>query len=419
MKDKLTDINRLIKFFPGERVDQLWVGTIAQDFIGIYQDLFEELPGYIRYAFLEKFGEFIDRELGIIRDLRNTYSQGLEAIRRAPDMDSLIRIRKILTRTASQLFEKSHSVMELHESCTTYHDRLTLRSIELVKEQLSKENRRPSGRFAWIRTGSAGREEQTLVVDQDNLIVYEDAKDKDNFRSFSTRVVNALENIGFALCQGDVMASSTKWRWTLEDWKKELRDMAFKQEGLVSLIILMDAKYVAGDANLANQFIQEVYKTQKINLGLLREMTQVATEMPIALTVFRGFKLERSGKHKDEFNAKLQGWMPLVLLVLVFALKYGVRATNTVKRIRALERQGHFDAAFSADLQEAYFTLTRHKILRQIEALRLHRKPDYYLNPNELGEKEKKKVWEALVAIHNLRRIATGSFDLTKRIPGV
>src|SRR3989338_6908484 len=101
MRDKLSEINRLIKFFPGERVDQLWVGTIAQDFIGIYQDLFEELPGYIRYAFLEKFGEFIDRELHAIRNLRNTYSQGLEGIRRASDIDTLIRIRKTLTRTAA------------------------------------------------------------------------------------------------------------------------------------------------------------------------------------------------------------------------------------------------------------------------------------------------------------------------------
>ena len=419
MKDKLSEINRLIKFFPGERVDQLWIGTIAQDFIGIYQDLFEELPGYIRYAFLEKFGEFIDRELHAIRTLRNTYSRGIEGIRTAPNVETLIQIRKTLTRAAGQLFEKSHSVMELHELCTTIHDRLTLRAIELVKEQLAKENRRPSGRFAWIRTGSAGREEQTLVVDQDNLIVYEDLRDKDYFRSFSNRVVNVLDKAGFAFCQGGVMASNSNWRWILDDWKKRLREMAFKQEELVNLIILMDAKYVAGDPNLASQFIQEVHKMPKVNLGLLREIAQVATDMPIALTVFRGFKLERYGKHKHQFNAKLQGWMPLVMLVLTFALKHNLRETNTVKRIRALERQGHFDSKFSAQLQETYFTLTRHKILRQIESLRMHRKPDYYLNPKDLGEKEEKKVWDALVATDKLRRVALNSFPLTKGIPGV
>lgn len=418
MKDKLKEINRLIKYFPGERVDQLWIGTIAQDFIGIYQDLFEELPGYIRYAFLEKFGEFIDRELHMIHNLRNSYSQGLEGIRLALDIETLIRLRKTLTRTASQFFEKSHSVVELHEFCTTYHDRITLRTIELIQQQLLKEERRPSGRFAWIRTGSAGREEQTLVVDQDNLIVYEEPKDKEYFRSFSNRVVNALEKTGFAFCAGGVMASNSKWRWTLEDWKIKLREMAFKEEELVNLIILMDSKVVAGDPTLASQFIQEVHKLPRFNLGLLREITQVAIQMPLALTVFKGFKLEGRGKHKNQFNAKLQGWMPLVLLVLSFALKYGIRDTNTVKRIRALERQRRFDTKFSADLQEAYFTLTRHKVFKQIEALRMHRKPDYYLNPKELGEKERKKVWEALIAIDKLRRIAATSFELVKAIPG-
>ena len=419
MKDKLSEINRLIKFFPGERVDQLWIGTIAQDFIGIYQDLFEELPGYIRYAFLEKFGEFTDRELHAIRSLRNTYSRGIEEIRKAPGVETLIQTRKTLTRAAGQLFEKSHSVVELHELCTTIHDRLTQRMIELTRHQLQKERRGASGRFAWIRTGSAGREEQTLVVDQDNLIVYEDPKDKDYFRSLSNRVVNALEKAGFAFCQGGVMASNSKWRWTIEDWKKRLREMAFKQEELVSLIILMDAKYVAGDPNLAGQFIQEVHKMPKVNLGLLREIAQTAIAMPIALTVFRGFKLERHGRHKHQFNAKLQGWMPLVMLVLSFALKYGLRETNTVKRVRALERQGHFDPKFSAELQEAYFTLTRHKILRQIESLRMHRKSDYYLNPKDLGEKEEKKIWEALITTDKLRRVAMNSFHFTKGIPGV
>jgi len=420
MAERFREINRLIKFFPGERGRELWIGTLLQDFIQIYNDLFEELPGYVRYTFLERFGEFIERELKEIRGLRSVYGKEFEKIRQAKTVQELVAVREKLTHITGRLFGKSHAVMETHELCTQYHDHLTVQITHLVEEQLRKEKWTPRGHYAWLRTGSAGREEQTLIVDQDNLIVYENPKDRDYFQNFSKRVVRGLEKLGFSLCEGGVMASNPQWRWTLEDWKRQLLEMVFKEEELVHMIILMDAKFVAGDATLAAQFITEVHKMPKVNLGLLREMADVATRMPIALTVFRGFKLEGHGKRKRMFNAKLEGWMPLVMLVLVYSLKYGIRETNTVKRIRALERLGHFDAKFSADLQEAYFTLTRHKVLKQIESLRSHRKsPDYYLKPNELGEKEEKKIWNALVTITQLRQVALRSFDLTKKIPGI
>lgn len=420
MEQRLKEINRLIKFFPGERGRELWLGTLLQDFIRMYQELFEELPGYVRYPFLEQFGEFIERELKEIRKLRSTYGQEFAKIRQAKTVQELVAIRGKLTQVTGRLFRKSHAVMEAHELCTQYDDHLTLQIIHIVEEQLRKERFSPRGRYAWIRMGSAGRDEQTLIIDQDNLLVYEHPKDKDYFQQFSKRVVKALEKIGIALCDGDVMASNPNWRGTLEEWRKRLLEMAFKEESLVHCIILMDAKFAVGDATLASQFIQGVHRLPLTNLGLLREIADVATRMPIALGVFRGLKLERHGRHKGQLNAKLQGWMPLVLLVLVYALKYGVRETNTVKRIRALERLRHFDAKFSADLQEAYFTLTRHKILKQIEALKTHRKQvDYYLRPKDLSEAEQKKLLDALAAISQLQKSALRSFDLTKRIPGV
>ncbi len=421
MEKRFEEINRLIKFFPGERGRELWIGTLVQDFIEIYNNLFEELPGYVRYTFLEKFGEFVEKELREIRTLRSAYGREFEKIRETQKIPEFFDIRKKLAQITGKLFDKSHSVMELHELCTQYNDHLTLQIIYLVEEELRhKEKVWPRGRYAWIRMGSAGREEQTLFVDQDNLVVYEHPKDKEYFQIFSKRVVKSLESVGIDLCHGDVMASNIRWRGTLEEWKVRLREMAFREEELVSGIILLDAKYAAGDPGLASQFIEEVQKMPKMNLGLLREIAQIATEMPLALTVFRGFQLESHGKHKGQFNAKLQGWMPLVMTVLIYALKYHVRETNTVKRIRALERLGHFDAKFSSDLQEAYFTLTRHKVLKQIDAIRNRRKkPDYYLKPKEFGEKEEKKIWDSLITILQLRQIARRSFDLTKKIPGL
>ncbi len=419
MEDKFREINRLIKFFPGERGRELWIGTLLQDFIKIYNEIFEGLPGYVRYTFLERFGDYIERELKAIRDLRSAYGREFEKIRQAKTIQELVPIREKLTQITYRLFEKTHAVMETHELCTQHHDQLTEQVMTLVEKELKRERRIPKGRYAWIRMGSAGREEQTLIVDQDNLIVVEHPEDRDYFEEFSKRAVKALDKIGFALCQGGTMASNPLWRYTLEEWKKRLREIAFQEEALVSVITLMDAKHVVGDSALASQFIHELYKVPRLNLGLIREIAEVATKMPLARAVFRGFKLERRGKHKGQFNAKLLGWMPLVMLVLVYALRYGVRETNTVKRILTLERLGHFDAKFSAELQEAYFTLTRIKIFKQIEILKAGRKKvDYYVAPKDLGEEEKKKLEEALATISRLQHLSVRSFDLVQKIPG-
>jgi len=419
MEKRLSEINRLIKFFPGERGRELWIGTLLLDFIKIYNELFEELPGYVRYSFLERFGDFIERELKEIRELRSNYGREFEKIKKAKTEKELVEIQRKLTQFTGQLFEKTHSVMEAHELCTQNHDHLTRQVIALTEAKLQKAKQTPRGRYTWVRMGSAGREEQTLIVDQDNLLVYEHPEDGPYFEALSKQVIQSLVSAGFALCRGGVMASNPEWRMTFEAWQKHLREMAFQEKALVNLIILMDAKYVAGDAELASQLIHEIHKTPRLNLGLFREIANVATQTPIALAVFRGFKLERHGKHKGEFNAKLQGWMPLVLLILVYAMKYGIRETNTVRRILALERLGHFETSFSADLQEAYFTLTRHKILKQVEALKTRKRVDYFIKPKDLEENEEKKLWDALITISRLQKLAVNSFELSKQIPGL
>ncbi|MFH1857508.1 MAG: DUF294 nucleotidyltransferase-like domain-containing protein, partial [Candidatus Omnitrophota bacterium] len=297
MENKFREINRLIKFFPGERGRELWIGTLLQYFIEIYDEMFEELPGYVRYTFLERLGEFTERELKEIRHLRRAYGVEFERIRLATTIQELALIRQKLTQITGKLFQKTYAVTELHELCTQHYDLLTEQAARLVEEQLRREKMAPRGLYAWIRMGSSGREEQTLMTDQDNLLVYESPRDKDYFQTFSRQLVKTLEKIGFAPCHGDVMASNADWRWTLDEWKKRLREMAFKEAELIHLIILMDAKFSVGNPDLASQFINEVHKLPKINLGLLREMAHVATEMPLALAVFRGFNLERRGKH--------------------------------------------------------------------------------------------------------------------------
>ena len=65
--------------------------------------------------------------------------------------------------------------------------------------------------FSWL--GSEGREEETLVTDQDNAIVF--AKDDEGcagyFERLGKQVCGWLDAAGYRYCKGDVMAGEPLW----------------------------------------------------------------------------------------------------------------------------------------------------------------------------------------------------------------
>ena len=115
----------------------------------------------------------------------------------------LLRIHEQLNALEMERFLQFSSVPALHESCTAYRDLLAGRAVELVLEEMQRPAPLP---FALISMGSDGREEQTLITDQDYLIVYGDggSEDDDNyFRDFSQLLVERLAEIGFKKCRSE------------------------------------------------------------------------------------------------------------------------------------------------------------------------------------------------------------------------
>ena len=80
-----------------------------------------------------------------------------------------------LNRIEMERFLKLPSVPTLHESCTDYRDILAGKALVLVNEEMAASGlKQPQMPFALISMGSDGRKEQTLITDQDYLIVYGD-----------------------------------------------------------------------------------------------------------------------------------------------------------------------------------------------------------------------------------------------------
>ncbi|MCK9906611.1 DUF294 nucleotidyltransferase-like domain-containing protein, partial [Frankia sp. Cpl3] len=101
------------------------------------------------------------------------------------------------------------------------HDQIIRRSIQLsirLLQSLGMGN--PPVPYAFLQFGSGGRQEQGLVTDQDNGLVYylpsglsrEEREQVDSyFHLLVASIVQGLEEAGYPPCQGNVICSNHRW----------------------------------------------------------------------------------------------------------------------------------------------------------------------------------------------------------------
>ena len=84
--------------------------------------------------------------------------------------------------------------------------------------------------YAWIVFGSEGRQEQSLLTDQDNALIFADDHPdaRDYFARLAQRAVDGLVQVGFPPCAGGFMA--TNWCDPLAVWHRRFDDWIHRPE---------------------------------------------------------------------------------------------------------------------------------------------------------------------------------------------
>ncbi len=404
-----------LKYYVDEIIDVSVLETLAAQFFLSYENEFDRIPSEVRIKFIKSLTHMYENERKELVKQNLKYNQLVRSIRKAQSIGTLARIHHNLNETTAEIFLKTGSVGEVHQRCTAYRDKLTLKIISLTKKELESTFAKPSNTFAWIRMGSTGRDEQTLYTDQDNLLVYKNKADKEYYKAFAQRMVTNLAAVGFAKCKGQIMPTNEKWFGTLDEWENKLHDFMGGSENLVDLIVLTDAKYAGGNYPLAHAFIEEARKVLKTYHASFKAIAKATVLMPIALTIFRNFKTEKKGEFKDMMNIKFQGWMPLIMITLLFSLENNIWETNTINRIKLLERANVFEPSFAEDLLESYYILTGSKLLVQIEFLKGNMQNlSYYINPFKLDKEARKELRWALSIVEKFQRLAASSYNISE-----
>jgi signal-transduction protein with cAMP-binding, CBS, and nucleotidyltransferase domain len=413
--------------------------AIVEAYVAEYHQMMQDktLLRHDRYRILEALREKMRTPLRDYEVFEAELSTMLESIGRAKTYKDLQRHHQRSTAGIRNYFLEEQTIPDVHDLFRIVRDSITMRVLELVEQEMEKEGFGPPPvGYCWIGLGSEGRDEQTFVTDQDNMIIHEDADDdpasqplrqkydqhigKEGqktgevkardllafyFQQFAARAVERLDGVGFAKCKGDIMPSNEKWRGSVMDWSTKIQDslvLAKENLELLDLIILQDARLIRGPEGLFTTFVDAMRHHLRENRQVMQELASTAVVMPIALGFFGKFKVESTGEQKGKFNIKLFGWAPLIMSVRALGQQEGLLETNTLKRLRRLRDMNLVKRETEADLIDAYLLFVRYRIHNQLNSA--DQAGINFVDPEKLPADEAAKIRKAMRTVEAFQK---------------
>jgi CBS domain-containing protein len=280
------------------------------------------------------------RLVGIVseRDLfaiqRLSLKQFGTGIQGARDLASLKAAAADLRRFAGALLGQGVQARQLTRIISRLNDALTVRLVKLVAERHAID----LGRGCWLAAGSEGREEQTIATDQDNGLAFQSdspATDRPGWLAFARDANQALDECGFPLCRGNVMASNPRWCLTPQEWRDQFAAWIGRGEpqDLLEASAWLDFRPLAGNLDLATSFRPLVRETIVRHPRFLRLLAESMLERRAPLDWLGGIgTTDRDGR--SMLDIKLNGTMIYVDAARLYALAHDVDAVGTRARLQ-------------------------------------------------------------------------------------
>lgn len=285
---------------------------------------------------------------------------------------------------------------------TAISDAVTTRLIELAIEEYGPA----PVPFCWLGFGSQARDEQLLGADQDNgLLISNELKDADKpwFERMARFVCDGLNACGYVYCPGKVMATTDEWRQPLLGWQQTIDRWTRSPTpaAVMRVSIFFDLRRVYGDESLCHELQQYMLEQTSKNSIFLAALAANVLEQTPPIGIFRRFLVERDGEHRDTFDLKKRGVIPIIDMVRIHALTSSVNQVNTHERITELMRKKALAIADGRNLQDAFDFLMQLRVSEQVKQLSRGEKVSNYYNPNNLPELGRKHLRDVFTVIHD------------------
>ena len=288
----------------------------------------------------ELTGILSEHDIIVLRE--NNASALIKEIKRSRSAEQLKNIRQRTEKLLARYLEQDIPIDFISRLVSAINDTITQKIIEF---SIAKMNGKPPAKFAWLAIGSQGRQEQLLMTDQDNALVFEDGNSenlnttKSYFLKLSDYINKDLETVGFELCPAKMMANNPKWCKSVSEWSQQFNSWITTpdQDNLMLCTIFFDYEHVYGDKELVSQLSESIFKSIDSYDIFLTYLGRNALQNPPPLSFFRQFLVEDNGEHKDQFDIKARAMMPLVDAARLLILSHNIKAiNNTIERYEKL-----------------------------------------------------------------------------------
>jgi PAS domain S-box-containing protein len=256
-------------------------------------------------------------------------------------------------------------------------DGLTKRAIVLAFEELGK----PPCKFAFVTMGSEARREQTLLTDQDNAIIYDDAFKEDEsvkkyFVELGKTVNQSLDYAGIHLCKGDMMAGNPEWCQPLDKWKFYFTKWINQSDpqSILDASIFFDIRFVYGENAYCAELQRYILEEVKFKAVFFQHMAQGIIDI----------KLPSVGNKTSVDLKKLL--MPVTGFARIYSLKLIDYEANTNMRLKKAASAELITDAARLDLQKVYDFLMTLRLKQQVQLLMDGDNPENVINTEHMTE---------------------------------
>ncbi|MGM0516636.1 MAG: DUF294 nucleotidyltransferase-like domain-containing protein [Pseudomonadota bacterium] len=342
----------------------------------------------------------------------NTMTPGLmhQRIRRADGIESLAAIRREVPAIVGALLDSGSGFAPISRIVSGINDAITHRVISLVVEDAPL----PDGlAWCWLTFGSEARSEQTLATDQDNGLVFAGSLEPDAARRhllpLARRINEALDEIGYPLCPGNIMAGNPDLCLSIEEWSSRFRGWIDQgtPEHLLNATIFFDARPLAGDEELFEQWASAWREPASKNSRFRRQLAANALRNQPPLTLFGGFRTRSRGGQRG-IDIKTDGATPFVDAARIEALAQSSGITRTDQRLGLVPER----AMPAEDLTAAYDFIQRLRLRHQHEQISRGETPDNLIDPDSLDGLTQRLLKESFRIARKLQQHLSIAYQL-------
>jgi CBS domain-containing protein len=323
-----------------------------------------------------------DKIAGIVseRDLfslqRVSMRNVMQSIRTARNVAALKRAAQDIGMLTENLIAQGAAAEGLTHTIAALNDAMTERVFDLLLPGADLAGLE----WCWLSLGSEGRREQTVATDQDNAIIFEGdedtlSHDRARLLNFARAVNEALAELGFPLCPGNIMASNRECCLSVDEWRAKFAGWIREPTptALLNANIFFDFRPLFGNATLAERLRSWLLGITRDNRFFLRMLTANALQAEPPLGLIRTFKTD-DGNNAGTIDLKTQGTRIFVDAARTFALGLGVPETNTTQRLWATGRRLNVEDRHINTANEAF---------QFLQMLRLRAQRGEFLDPTD------------------------------------